>query len=160
MPPAINGLSSGALVNTTSLALPILSLSAVFLEVSRIISPSIFTASMLIPVFVEPTLMELHTLSVTESASGIDSIRYWSAFVIPLLTNAEYPPIKFTPTSFAQRSNSFAMRTKSSGPLQQAPPTKAIGVIEIRLFTIGIPNSCSISFPTFTRFFAFVVILL
>ena len=87
--PAINGLSSGALVNTTSLALPILSLSAVFLEVSRIISPSIFTASMLIPVFVEPTLMELHTLSVTESASGIDSIRYLSAFVIPLFTNAE-----------------------------------------------------------------------
>ena len=33
-------------------------------------------------------------------------------------------------------------------------------VIEIRLLTIGIPNSFSISFPVFTRSFATVVILL
>ena len=41
------------------------------------------------PVFVEPTLTELHTRSVDASASGMERIRSSSAGVIPLLTRAE-----------------------------------------------------------------------
>ena len=87
--PAINGLSSGALQNTTSLAQPNESWLAVFSAVLCTISPIRRTASMLIPVFDEPTLTELQTLSVTANASGIERIRFSSAGVIPLLTRAE-----------------------------------------------------------------------
>ncbi len=77
-----------------------------------------------------------------------------------LATSAEYPPMKFTPTSCAALSRVFAMVTKSS-VLQAAPPTRAIGVTEIRLFTIGNTELFSeISSPVDTRFFASVVILL
>ncbi len=87
--PAINGLSSGALHKTTSFAQPIESLSFVCMAVCFIIVPISLTASILIPVFVEPTLTELHTKSVHANASGIDSIRNLSLAVIPLETMAE-----------------------------------------------------------------------
>ena len=66
--PAINGLSSGALQNTTNLAQPDIGRCFVTSAVSFIISPISFTASMLIPVFVEPTFTELHTRSVSSIA--------------------------------------------------------------------------------------------
>ena len=69
------------------------------------------TASILIPVLVEPTPTELHTISVVANASGIDSIRIRSAFVAPLVTRAEKPPIKLTPTVFAARSSASAIGT-------------------------------------------------
>ena len=142
----------------TSFAHPKESRSFVASAVSFTISPQRRTASMLIPVLVEPTLTELHTLSVLASACGIERIRFSSLFVIPLETSAEYPPIKLTPTSLAALSSVSAMVTKSSGHLHAAPPIRAIGVIEIRLFTIGIPNSLSICFPVDTRSFAVTVI--
>lgn len=43
---------------------------------------------------------------------------------------------------------------KSSTLLHAAPPTRAMGVTEIRLLTMGIPNSLEISSPVFTRSFA------
>ena len=156
--PAINGLSSGALQNTTSLAQPRESCSLVASAVARTISPISFTASMLIPVLVEPTFTELQTRSVSAIACGMERMRSSSAGVIPLLTSAEYPPIKFTPTSLAHLSSVLAMVTKSSGFLHAAPPTRAMGVTEIRLFTTGIPYSVAISSPVATRFLAFVVI--
>ena len=152
--PAINGLSSGALQNTTSFAHPRESLSLVASAVATIISPIRRTASILRPVFVEPTLMELHTRSVTARACGIDRIRRSSAGVIPLDTRAEYPPIKLTPTSFAALSRVLAISTKSSVDLQALPPTNAMGVMEILLFTIGTPNSLPIASPVDTRSFA------
>ena len=103
--------------------------------------------------------MELQTRSVHARAFGMERIRYSSLCVIPLLTKAEYPPIKFTPTSFAALSSVFASVTKSSEDLHALPPTKAIGVMEIRLFTMGMPYSLSISLPVETRSFARVVIL-
>ena len=87
--PAINGLSSGALQNTTSFAQPKESWSFVYSAASFTILPIKRTASILIPVFVEPILTELHTRSVTASAFGIERINSSSAFVIPLLTSAE-----------------------------------------------------------------------
>ena len=87
--PAMNGLSSGALQNTTSFAQPIESLPFVSSAVSLIIEPMRLTASMFIPVFVDARLTELHTLSVEDSALGIERIRSSSALVIPLGTNAE-----------------------------------------------------------------------
>jgi len=87
--PAINGLSSGALQNTTSFAQPKESLSFVAWAVSVTMRPINSTASMLRPVLVEPTLIELHTRSVVAKASGIERIRFLSAVVIPLLTRAE-----------------------------------------------------------------------
>ena len=87
--PAIKGLSSGALQNTTSLAQPKESFSLVSSAVSLMISPIRRTPSMLIPVLVEPRFTELHTSSVEESAIGMDSINNLSAAVIPLETRAE-----------------------------------------------------------------------
>ena len=87
--PAINGLSSGALQNTTNLAQPKESSSLVYSAVCLIICPIRRTASMLIPVLVEPKFTELHTLSVVESAKGMERISSSSAGVIPLLTSAE-----------------------------------------------------------------------
>ena len=156
--PAINGLSSGALQNTTNFAQPKESFSLVASAVRFTISPQRRTASILIPVFVEPTLIELQIRSVQASACGTDCIKSSSLFVIAFDTNAEYPPIKFTPTSFAALSSVFAISTKSSGVLHAAPPISEIGVTEIRLFTIGIPYSCSIWLPIVTRFSATRVI--
>ena len=154
----MNGLSSGALQKTTSFAHPRLSLFFVFSAVSSMTRPIVLTASMFIPVFVDPTLTEEQTRSVCDSASGIDLIRSSSAGVIPFETSAENPPMKLTPTVFAALSSVFAMRTKSSVVLQHPAPTSETGVTEILLLTIGIPNSFSISSPTETRSFAFDVI--
>ena len=107
--PAINGLSSGALQKTTSFAQPIEPLSAVFSAVLLMILPIRRTASISMPVFVEPTLTDEHTSSVSDSAKGIDSISMRSARVIPLETRALYPPRKFTPTSCAARSSVIAI---------------------------------------------------
>jgi len=74
------------------------SFSLVISAVALTVSPINFTASMFNPVFVDPTLTELQTSSVSFIACGIDSINNFSAFVIPLETIALYPPIKFTPT--------------------------------------------------------------
>ena len=73
-----------------------------------------------IPVFVDPTFTELHTRSVTESASGMERIKSSSAAVIPLATRAEYPPMKLTPTSAAARSSARAMCTYPSVPVLSA----------------------------------------
>ena len=58
------------------------------------------------------------------------------------------------PTSFATLSSVFAIVTKSEGVLHALAPISAMGVTEILLFTIGIPNSFEISSPVLTRFFA------
>ena len=79
----MKGLSSGALQNTTSFAQPMESFLAVISAVSFMISPISLTASMFMPVFVEPRFTELHTLSVEARASGMDLIRSSSAVVIP-----------------------------------------------------------------------------
>ena len=51
--------------------------------------PNATLQSMLIPVFVEPTLTELHISSVCASACGIDLIKSSSLLVIPFDTTAE-----------------------------------------------------------------------
>ena len=152
--PAMNGLSSGGLQNTTSLAHPMESLSRVSSAVLTTMSPMSLTASMLMPVLVDPRLMEEHTLSVTDRALGMDSIRLRSAGVMPFWTSAEYPPMKLTPISLAAASRVSAILTKSSGDLQAAPPTRATGVTETLLLMTGTPYSSPISSPTLTRFLA------
>ena len=102
--PAIKGLSSGAFVKTTSFAQPFTAQEAEASAVFLIVSPMSLTASMLIPFFVVPTFTDEHTLSVTASASGIESMSMRSAWVIPFWTRAEKPPIKLTPSSFAHLS--------------------------------------------------------
>ena len=87
--PAMNGLSSGALQNTTSFAQPSESFSFVASAVAFTISPHRRTASILIPVFVDPTLIELQILSVHASACGTERIRFSSLFVIDFETRAE-----------------------------------------------------------------------
>ena len=77
------------------------SLSRVLYAVFLMISPMSCTASMLIPFLVEPTFTLAHTLSVTASASGRDSIRSLSLWVMPFETMAEKPPKKLTPNSLA-----------------------------------------------------------
>ena len=109
--PAINGLSSGALQRITSFAQPRESLSFVASAASFTICPHKRTASILIPVFVDPTLTELQILSVSASACGIERIRFSSLGVIPFDTSAEYPPMKFTPTFSAARSSVRAIVT-------------------------------------------------
>ena len=81
--PAIKGLSSGALQKTTSFAQPFTSQSLETSAVFTIVSPISLTASMLIPLFVEPTFTLEQTKFVVARASGIDSIKMRSAGVIP-----------------------------------------------------------------------------
>ena len=123
------------------------------------VSPIRRTAFILIPVLVEPRLIEEQTKSVEASASGMDFIRSSSAAVLPLLTRAEYPPRKLTPTSLAALSSVFASFTKSDSDFALAAPIRAMGVTEILLLTMGIPNSPEISSPVLTRSFALLVIL-
>ena len=52
------------------------------------ISPISLTASMLIPVLVDPTFTELQTSSVFAIAMGMDRISSSSALVMPLETRA------------------------------------------------------------------------
>ena len=109
--PAMNGLSSGALHRTTSLAHPSESFSAVMRAVSFMVSPIRRTASMLMPVFVEPMFTLLQILWVQAKASGMDAISSLSLSVSPFDTTAEYPPRKFTPTFSATASSVFAIWT-------------------------------------------------
>ena len=157
--PAINGLSSGALQKTTSFAHAMESCSRVSHAASLIICPISITASILMPVFVDPTFTDEQTRSVDASAFGMDLISISSAGVIDFDTSALYPPIKFTPTVLAHSSRTTAISAKSSGVRHAAPPTSAIGVTEMRLLTIGIPYKPSISLPVSTSLSAFVHIL-
>ncbi len=56
--------------------------------------------------------------------------------------------MKFTPQLWAALSRARAKGTYSSVSL--APATRAMGVTEMRLFTMGMPNSSSMSWPVFT----------
>ena len=153
--PAMNGLSSTALQNTTSLPAPMHWRSAVssadFLMMPAILS----TASMLMPARVEPTFTEEHTRSVVASASGMESISLWSAAEAPLCTSAEKPPMKSTPTSRAALSMARAMGERSL--VVVAAQISAIGVTEMRLFTMGTPYSRSSWSAVGTSFSAAVV---
>ena len=72
--PAINGLSSTALQKITILALVITS----FFEAATTTCPICLTASMLIPLLVEPTLTEAQTNSVSAKTWGKEAIKVWS----------------------------------------------------------------------------------
>ncbi len=99
--------------------------------------PIIFTASMLMPLLVEPTFTLEHTNSVCASASGMLRISRSSPAEKPLCTRAEYPPMKFTPTVLAAASSARAYHTGSaSGALASS---MAMGVTDTRLFTMGMP---------------------
>ena len=87
--PAIKGLSSGALQNTTSLAAPMQSRSAVSRAASQTTLPMTPTASILMPVLVEPMFTDEQTKSVWASARGMDSISSLSPAANPLCTKAE-----------------------------------------------------------------------
>ncbi len=87
--PAMKGLSSTALQNTTSFAQPRPPLSAVLAAVCFTTSPISRTASMLMPARVEPTFTDEQRKSVSERASGMDSISRRSASVMPFCTSAE-----------------------------------------------------------------------
>ncbi len=109
--PAINGLSFAELQKQTSFAAPIPSLSLVNSADFLIISAIFKTASIFIPALDDARFIDEHSLSVTASASGIDSISNLSPFVKPFSTSAENPPIKFTPTSTAALSRVLAIFT-------------------------------------------------
>ena len=87
--PAMKGLSSGALQNTTSFAAPMHCLSRVFSAACLMIPPIIETASMFIPDFVLPTFTDEHTYSVSARASGMERMRSLSPGENPLWTRAE-----------------------------------------------------------------------
>ena len=63
--------------------------SAEMITAYEFFNDDVTSASILIPVRVDPTFTELQTRSVFAIACGIDSIRSLSAGVIPLLTSAE-----------------------------------------------------------------------
>ena len=107
----MKGLSSTALANTTTLAQPRPSLSAVISAVFLIMRPISATASMLMPARVEPTLTEAQTRSVQAMASGMECISFQSAWVQPFCTKAEKPPMKLTPHALAAASRVLAIST-------------------------------------------------
>ena len=87
--PAMNGLSSTALENMTSLAHASPPRSAVRSALNLTARPHSATASMSMPALVEATLTLAHTRSVVDSASGSDSISRRSDSVMPFCTSAE-----------------------------------------------------------------------
>ena len=87
--PAMKGLSSTALQNTTSLAQPRPSRSRVRWAVSLMTRPIWATASMLMPALVLPTLTLEQTSSVRASASGMEAMSRRSPEVKPFCTRAE-----------------------------------------------------------------------
>ena len=96
----MNGLSSTALQNTTSLAQPMPSRSAVSCAVSQTISPMRATASMLMPARVVPTFTDgADALGRGQRLRESSAISASSPGVMPLCTSAEKPPMKLTPTS-------------------------------------------------------------
>ena len=107
----MKGLSSTALANTTTLAQPRPSLSAVSSAVFLMIRPISATASMLMPALVEPTFTLAHTRSVAAMASGMERISFQSPVVQPFCTRAEKPPMKLTPQVIAAASSVFAIST-------------------------------------------------
>ena len=147
--PAINGLSSTALQNTTSFAQPRPSRSFVSSAVFLIACPMRRTASMLMPAFVVATLTLEQTSSVSASACGMAAISRRSPEAMPFCTRAEKPPMKSTPQVFAALSIALANGTKSS--VSHALATSAMGVTEMRLLTMGMPSSRSIWQPVVTR---------
>ena len=153
--PAMKGLSSTALQNTTSFPAPMHWRSAVASAVALMMPAILSTASMLMPARVEPTFTDEHTLSVTDSAWGMDSISLLSAFEAPLCTSALKPPTKSTPTSFPALSMATAMGVRSCALV--AAQISAMGVTEMRLFTMGMPYSRSSCSAVGTRCSAAVV---
>ena len=149
----MNGLSSTALQNTTSLAAPRPSAAAVSCAACLITRPIIATASMLIPALVEPMLTDAHTRSVCASASGIASISARSPAVKPLCTRAEKPPMKLTPISRAARSSAWATPCiESRNAISDTPSAiTATGVTETRVLVTGMPYSRAIAWPAATR---------
>ena len=88
--PAINGLSSGALQKITSFAQPSESLSLVASAEAFTISPQSLTASILMPVFVDPTFTELaDALSLCKRLRDRADQIFRHFFVILLDTRAE-----------------------------------------------------------------------
>ena len=107
------------------------------------------------PARVEPTFTEEQTRSVVASASGMDAMSLRSASPMFLCTSAVKPPTKFTPTSRAALSMARAMGDRSS--VSAAPAISAMGVTEMRLFTMGMPYSRSSCWAVGTSFSAAVV---
>ncbi len=89
-------------------------------------------------------------------ASGIELSNLRSPLVMPFSIKAEKPPIKLTPTSLAALSKVCATLVRLSSSRLSA--NSAIGVTEILLLIIGIPNSFSMSLATLTRLAALVTI--
>ncbi len=123
--PAMNGLSSTALQNTTSFAQPMPSRSAVRCAVATMISPMRATASMLMPARVVATLTEAQTRSVRASASGIDAISASSpgvaAFVHERREAAEEVDADRRPPR-ARGTPRTARSRRSPPPRRRAPP--------------------------------------
>ena len=146
--PAMNGLSSGALTNTTNLAQPIA--SGVRAAVASSIGPSRLTASRFSPACVEPTLRNAHTRSVPASTAGSASISTASDRVSPFCTSPPKPPMKSIPASRAARSSVCAIARYFSG-VACVSMIRLTGVIEMRLLTMGMPyltssgRACSIN---------------
>ena len=87
--PAMKGLSSTALQNTTSFAQPRPSVSRVRCAVCLMMRPMRATASILMPAFVEPTFTLEQTRSVSASACGMARRSSSSPLAKPFCTSAE-----------------------------------------------------------------------
>ena len=122
------------------------------------IRPILATASMLIPALVVATFTEAQIRSVTVKASGRDSIRAMSPVAIPFWTRHPNPPIKSILTSLAARSRVLAMETMPSE--EKGAPTTPMGLMAMRLLTMGIPYLSPKPSHTSTRLAANEVIRL
>ena len=143
----MNGLSPTELAKTTSFAAP--RPASVACAEAEIASPMARTASMLTPAREDATLTDEQTTSVAARAWGMESMSARSLAVAPPSTSAENPPMKSTPTARAASSSILAQAVRSDS--REAAATRAIGVTETRLLTIGMPSSSSILPHTDTR---------
>ena len=135
--PAMNGLSSGIFEKTTILAQPKPRCGAVARAISRMISPILRTASMLMPALWLATLTEAQTRCVADRTRGRLSMTTASPPLTPLWTRAVKPPTRSMPHSFAASSSVCARRSAASCP---CPASRCeAGEIARRLLVTGMP---------------------
>ena len=145
----MNGLSSTALQNTTSLAQPIEFSSPVSAAVRLIMPPMAAIASMFEPARVEPTLTEAQTRLVAASASGMAAkqigVDLGHAFLDmggEAADEIDIDGVRGAIERFGQPQQILRA---------ERPAIREIGVTAMRLLMIGSPNSSEMSALTRRR---------
>ncbi len=138
----MNGLSSGTLAKTAILAQPT-PLSDRKAR-SRRMCPILAMAFIFIPAWVDARFKNPQIRCVFDSASGMASIRFSSAAVVPFWTIAPNPPRKSMLAFRVAASRALANRTTVAFVRGSGSSSSEAGVMAIRRLVMGMPYLCTI----------------